>query len=483
MTLASDALAIARAGIRAVDPRRAVGRSLVRTSRGFLVGDRPLRPERDGTLHLVAIGKAAAAMIDAAAGTAHGKVGGIAVTPRGYPAPTTAVEVVFGDHPVPRAGSFRAGAALLDYVRSVRAADAVLFLISGGGSAVAEVPAPGLTPVEIRRATEVLLGSGAAIGEMNTIRRHVSAVKGGRLAEATAARAFATLALSDVVGDPPEDIASGPTVADPTTYRQALEVLRRHGIGGRMPPGLLRHLRDGARGRFPETPKPSDRRMRGAPFVLAASNRIALAAAESEARDRGYSARIQSSRVVGETRPVARKFARSLLRLARRSGDRPTCLLSGGETTVTLSRHSGRGGRNQEFALAAAEILDGTSALVMSIGTDGIDGPTDAAGGWADGGTRERAHARRLDLASALRDHSSYGTLARLGELVRTGPTGTNVMDLHVGLWRPDPVDRDRSASSRSSSARAVGSSRTAGAGALRPSARGSRNRAGAPPR
>ena len=454
MTLVSDALAIASAGIRAVDPGRAVRKNLARTAHGFRVGDRPLAPGPGGELRVVAIGKAAAAMVDMAAQIVRGPVSALAATPRGYPSPHREVPVVFGDHPVPRGGSFRAGAAVLEFVRSARPVDAVLFLISGGGSATVEVPAAGLTPSEVRRVTELLLASGAAIGEMNAVRRHLSALKGGRLAEASPARSFATLALSDVVGDPPSDIASGPTVPDPSTFADALRVVRRYRITDRLPSGVLHHLREGARGRVPETPKFSDRRLVRAPFVLAATNRTALDAADREARRRGYASRVLSSRVTGETQPVARKFARTLLRLAARSQGRPLGVLSGGETTVTLGRRSGRGGRNQEFALAAAEEIAGSNALVLSIGTDGVDGPTDAAGGWVDGATVARSRARRIDLAAALRSHASYPALVRLGELVRTGPTGTNVMDLHLGLWAP----------SRALSPGTAGSSRPGGA-------------------
>ena len=437
MTLVSDALAIARAGIRSVDPGRAVRRHFVRTPHGFRVGARPLVPGPGGELRLVALGKAAAAMVDSAARIARGPVSGLAATPYGYPSPHGAIPVVFGDHPVPRSGSFRAGTALLEFVRSTRPTDAVLFLISGGGSATVEAPAVGLSRSEIRRTTEVLLESGAPIGEMNAVRRHLSALKGGRLAEATSARTFATLALSDVVGDPPADIASGPTVPDPSTFQDALAVVRKRGIAGRLPAGIVCHLRDGARGRIPETPKPTDRRLGRAPFVLAATNRTALDAAHREALRRGYTSRVGSSGVTGETQPVARRFARTLLRSAVGSREGPIALLSGGETTVTLGPGAGRGGRNQEFALAAARDIAGADAVVLSIGTDGVDGPTDAAGGWVDGTTVYRAGAGGIDLSSALRDHASYPALARLGALVRTGPTGTNVMDLHVGLWQP----------------------------------------------
>lgn len=438
MTLVSDGLAIARAGIRAVEPGRAVRRHLHRTPRGFRVGGRLLRVGPGGDLHLVALGKAAAAMIDAAEEVAaRRRTRGLAVTPRGYPAPHRSLPILFGEHPIPGRGSFRAGAALLAYVRSLRPEDAVLFLISGGGSAVAEAPAPGISAASVRRTTEILLASGAAIGEMNAIRRHLSALKGGRLADAAHVRSFATLALSDVVGDRPEDIASGPTVPDPTTYADALGVVRRYRLGHRLPAAVVDHLERGARGLLPETSKPPAPSFRGAPFVLAATNRTALGAAALEAQRRGYVSEIRPRPIVGDTRPAGERFAREFLRRAGDSPDRPRALLAGGETTVALAPDSGRGGRNQEFALAAARGLAGSSGWVLSIGTDGVDGPTDAAGGWTDGRTVSRCRERGVDLDRVLDTHSSYGALERLGGLVRTGPTGTNVTDLHVALWAP----------------------------------------------
>ncbi len=436
MTLVSDALAIARAGIRAVDPARAVARNLRRSAGELRVGGRRLRAIPPDAVHLVAIGKAAAAMADAAAAILGPSARGIVATPRGYPSPRRDLRVVFGEHPVPGPGSFRAGAAVLDYVRSLSPHEAVLFLISGGGSATVEAPAPSLSSAAIRRTTEVLLSSGAPIQAMNAIRRHLSAIKGGRLAFATPAKAFATIAISDVVGDPPADIASGPTVGDPSTFRDALGVVGDYDLVRRLPGTVLAHLRAGARGRIPETPKPTDPRLRGRPFLLGATNRLALDAAEAEACRRGYAVRIASRAMTGETRPVAERFASFVAEISLREPGRRRALLAGGETTVRLGPHPGRGGRNQEFALASAAAIVGLDAVVLSLGTDGVDGPTDAAGGWVDGRTVARAKAHRIDLAAVLRTHSAYDALVGLGGLVRTGPTGTNVMDLHVGLVR-----------------------------------------------
>ena len=433
MTLASDAFAIARAGIRSVDPGTAV-RHTFRRSRAWLeLGARRIPLSPAGRIHLIAIGKAAGAMIDAAIAVAGPGADGLAVTPRGYPPPRASIPTLYGDHPVPGRGSFRAGRRLLDHVASIPGRDAVVFLLSGGGSAVAESPAEGVSPTEVAATTRALLASGATISEMNAIRRHLSAIKGGRLALATGADRFGSIAISDVVGDAPSDIASGPTVADPSTFGDALHAVDAHHLRSRLPPGVLRYLESGDRGRRPETPKGGEPRLRRAPFVIAASNRVALAASAREARRRGYRVRTLSSWMTGETREIAERFTRTLM--AARSQGR-FALLGGGETTVTLARGSGRGGRNQEFALAGLAPLEGRRALVLSIGTDGIDGPTDAAGGWVDGRSAGRARARGVDVTAALGHHASYDALERIGGLVRTGPTGTNVMDLHVGLRR-----------------------------------------------
>jgi len=434
MTLASDAKRIFRAGVAAVEPGHAVRRNLHRQGSDLRVGARSLRLDPDGTVRLVAIGKAAGAMLDAASRVIGSPSPALAVTPRGFPRARGGASTLFGEHPVPGTASFRAGRALLRFVSGAESGDVVLFLISGGGSAVAEVPAEGLTLSDISRTTELLLGSGAPIASMNAVRRHLSRIKGGQLAMAARPARFATLALSDVVGDTREDIASGPTVPDPSTFREAVSVVRRYKLGSRLPPRVTRHLSEGARGNRSETPKAEDPRFRNAPFVLVGSNRLALEAAGRAARTCGYRPELLPAPIVGETQPAAIGFASQLL---ARGGPAPRAVLGGGETTVVLGPRPGRGGRNQEFALSAAQTLAGTHALVLSAGTDGIDGPTDAAGGWVDGTTWRRSLARGVDLTGALARHGSYDALRRLGSLFRTGPTGTNVMDLHIGLRKP----------------------------------------------
>ena len=391
---------------------------------------------RSGSVRTVAIGKAAAAM-SAAAAEALGERfdGGVAVLREpGAPVPPN-VEVHLGSHPVPTGASFRAGTAVLEFVARLEPLDRVVFLISGGGSSLAEAPAEGIGLSAVRRTTEALLASGAPIQGLNVIRRHLSALKGGRLGAATRAARWVTLAISDVVGDRPEEIASGPTVADPSTFAEARAALEEYRLLDRVPEEVLRHLEDGVAGRHSETVKPGDRRLSGGLFRLVATNRLALEGAAREAAVRGYRSTLTSSHLTGETAPVAREFARKVARLRSRA---PVAVLAGGETTVTLTEHSGRGGRNQEFALAAAPLLDGAAGrLVLSLGTDGVDGPTDAAGGWVDDRTMATARTKGIDVGTQLARHDAYPTLEALGGLVRTGPTGTNVMDLHVGLVRP----------------------------------------------
>jgi len=438
MTLESDALAIARAGIAAVRPDAAVRRSLRVHSRSLDVDGSVIRLAGATRVHLIAFGKAAAAMEDAAEEMLGRRfAGGLAVLRDGDPPPRGAIDVRYGEHPVPGPGSLRAARDVLHYVANCPAPDVVLFLISGGGSAILEAPADGVSLRDLQRTTRTLLACGAPIQAMNVLRRHLSAIKGGHLGAATRAGQFATLAISDVVGDPPHDIASGPTVPDPTTFADGQRVVARYALAGRLPAAVLTHLEAGAQGKVEETPKPGDGRLSHAPFAFAASNRLALSVSAAKARSLGYATHVLSREVVGETRDIGRLHG-AILAAWSAGGPydrRRTCLLSAGETTVTLAPEAGIGGRNQEFVLAAAAPLAGVRSVhLLSVGTDGIDGPTDAAGGWVDGQTVERARRLGIDLETVLDRHATYEALRSLGQLVVTGPTGTNVMDLHVGL-------------------------------------------------
>jgi hydroxypyruvate reductase/glycerate 2-kinase len=344
----------------------------------------------------------------------------------------------------PAAAGILGSERMLALAGSLGPRDLLVCLLSGGGSALWPAPAEGVSLADKQAVTDLLLSSGAAIGEMNAVRKHLSRVKGGGLVSATRAR-VATLLVSDVIGNRLDVIASGPTAPDPTTYADALLVLDKYGLAERVPGSVLRHLREGAAGRFPETLKRSSSRVTHA---VLGSNQAALDAAAREARRRGYRVLVLSSRLEGESRALGFTLA-DLAQSVREDGTPiapPACLLSGGETTVVLGPDAGKGGRNQELVLAALLRL-GVEGLrdtvILSGGTDGEDGPTDAAGAVADSRLAQAAAARALDPARHLDRHDAYPFFAALDGLLRTGPTGTNVMDLRVLLvGRPRPGRR-----------------------------------------
>jgi len=337
-------------------------------------------------------------------------------------------------HPVPDEAGRRAADEVEALARGLGADDLLLLLLSGGASALLPAPAEGLTLDDKARTTSALLRAGASIGELNAVRKHLSRLKGGGLARAAAPARIACLALSDVVGDDPSTIASGPVVPDPTTYDTALDVLDRKGVREMVPAAVRRHLEAGARGERPETPKPGDPLFRRVGFDVVGSNRLSVAAAADEARRQGLRPLVLTTRLEGEAREVAKALLAILRECveAGRPAAPPVCLLAGGETTVTVTG-PGRGGRNQELVVAAAESLAAfpVPAVVASLATDGIDGSSDAAGGVADERTLARAQALGLAPPSIfLAENDSRSFLGPLGDLIVTGPTGTNVMDL-----------------------------------------------------
>jgi hydroxypyruvate reductase/glycerate 2-kinase len=329
---------------------------------------------------------------------------------------------------------------ILALVRSAQPGDVCLCLLSGGGSALLPAPVEGLSLEDKQKITRLLHACGATIDEMNCVRKHLSAIKGGRLAQAFAGegRSLFSLIISDVIGDPLDVIASGPTAADPTTFADALAILRRFGLEKQAPAAVLDHLRNGAAGKIAETLKELPQ---GISNLVLGNNARALAAAAHRAKQLGYTVMNLGSFIDGETCHVATVLA-GIVRAARAEkvpAAPPLCLLSGGETTVTLTPDHGLGGRNQEFVLAAALKLGPAGlrdVVVLSGGTDGEDGPTDAAGALADAGTVERATAVQLDPRSYLERHDAYHFFERTGDLLRTGLTGTNVMDVRVILVR-----------------------------------------------
>ena len=382
---------------------------------------------------VIAAGKAAPAMAAAVARRLGPRIRAglvVASTPADVP---ERFELIVGGHPIPTNASEQAGRRALALAESCRAGERLLVLISGGASALMAVPAEGITLDDKRATTAQLLRAGADIHALNTVRKHLSAIKGGWLA-ARAGGPCDALSISDVVGDDPSVIASGPTVADASRFEDALEVLRRFVGEGAYPSAVVARLKRGAAGAEAETPKPGDPRLARTTTRVIGSRRNAMAGALTAAGGLGYHVLGIDDPVVGEARTTAVSHLRAVL--ARSAGlGRPACIVSSGETTVHVTGH-GKGGRNQEFALAVAEPLARVEApaMVASAGTDGIDGPTDAAGALADSTTLERARAAGLVPDRYLSDNNAYAFFDAMGDLIHTGPTGTNVGDLQVIL-------------------------------------------------
>lgn len=366
--------------------------------------------------------------------------GGIIVVKDGHVTPDNLavlqprIEVIEAGHPIPDARGVAAGERIADLLCHATERDLVLALISGGGSALLTRPAPGITLDDLQRLTGVLLACGASINEINTLRRHLDTLKGGGLARLAAPAAVVALILSDVVGDPLDVIASGPTVADPTTFADALGVLERYGVTHQTPAAILDRLRRGTRGEIAETPKPGDPALARVYNLIIGSNRMAAEAALAVARDEGFNTLLLTTFLQGEARDVGRVLAAVAreMTVSNHPIRRPACVIAGGETTVTL-RGDGRGGRNQELALAAAaDLAHAPGALLVALATDGGDGPTDAAGAVVSDTTIRRAAALGLDAAAALARNDSYPFFAALDDLLRPGPTQTNVNDLAI---------------------------------------------------
>jgi len=460
----AEAEAIFRAALARVEPaamvRKAVGVEGPAGAEELVVRtelDEARYPLADFDRVLVAgFGKAGASMARGLEEALGDRIsGGVVVVKRGHLDAVSRVRLVEASHPVPDASSAAAAAELLALARGADQRCLVLVLVSGGGSALLCAPAEGISLADKAVVTSLLLGSGATIQEVNCVRKHLSAVKGGRLAAAFAPATVVSLILSDVIGDDLDAIASGPTAPDPTTWADAAAVIERRGIGASLPPAVAELLARGRAGTqgfagasgggaLRDTPKPGDPIFARVRNILIGTNRLALMAAEAKARELGYEARILDAGLVGEAREAALGIlAAGRAAAAGGAGRAPACLLFGGETTVTL-RGKGKGGRNQELALAflAALAREGGGAeglCLLAASTDGSDGPTDAAGAFADASLLEAARAAGLEPEAYLADNDSYSFFDRIGGLLRTGPTNTNVCDLQLLVVDREP--------------------------------------------
>ncbi|MDD2701565.1 MAG: HAD-IIB family hydrolase [Sideroxydans sp.] len=434
--------AIFAAALTAVDPYQAVMRAL-------MVEDGQLRVANSryelGTFEQILVvggGKATARMAQAVEQLLAGHISaGLIVVKYGHTAPLQMIEQVEAAHPVPDAAGETGARRILQLVRKADERTLVLCLLSGGASALLVAPAEGMSLQDKQEATGLLLRAGAPIGELNAVRKHLSAIKGGRLAQTVYPAQMISLLLSDVIGDRLDVIASGPTAPDASTFGEALAVIDRYGLAKRMPPRVMTHLREGAAGKRVETAKAGELCFTDTRNEIVGALGLALSAAGGEAQRLGYDVRIGSAEVQGEARAVASSLAQAARdTLGEMQAGERRCLLSGGETTVTV-RGKGRGGRNQELALAFALQIEGLQgAALLSVGTDGNDGPTDAAGALVDGATAAWARSLGVDPQRYLDDNDSWAFFHRYDELSGghshfiTGPTGTNVMDMQIVL-------------------------------------------------
>ncbi|HHS97603.1 MAG TPA: glycerate kinase [Chloroflexi bacterium] len=431
------------AALGAVNPMRAVARYLHWEGDRLRVGDRLYNLSPDRRVVVVGAGKATGGMAAAVEAILGDRIDAGWVNVRyGYePAqPLRRIHVHPAAHPIPDAAGLEGTRRILDLVDTLDEGDLALVLISGGASALLVQPVEGISLEDLQRLTDELLRSGATIQEVNGVRKHLSRVKGGRLARQIVRRGAqaAVLVLSDVVGNSLNHIGSGPCAPDPTTFADAWAVLERYGLLEQVPEAVRAYLERGLRGEVEETPKPDDPLFEQVHHVIVGDNRMAALAAAERARALGFHAEVLTTYLEGEAREVGKVLAALAKEEACYAAPfpRPACLVLGGETTVTV-RGDGKGGRNQEMALAAALALEGwEGVMVATLATDGTDGPTDAAGAIATGDTVARARAMGLDPVDHLARNDSHSFFAALGDLILTGPTGTNVCDLAFVLVR-----------------------------------------------
>jgi hydroxypyruvate reductase len=428
--------------IAAVDPRSLISRIVCKEREELLItlpGEQILRyrfPLRSRIL-LIGAGKGAGVLAQGLALIcAEHEIQGVVVVPAGQPLDIPHVTVVYGEHPVPGEGSVRGAEAIFALLAQKQPDDLICFCLTGGASSLLVSPVEGVSLADKVVVNQLLLACGADIHEVNSVRKHLSRIKGGLLARHAFPNHIVSFILSDVLNDDLSTIGSGPTVPDASTFANVWEILTRYALLEHLPSAVHSYLLAGCQSLRQETPKPRDPIFSHAYSVLVGSNRLALEAAAQTARTLGFVPHLLPTPLSGDTTKAARAFAH-ILRALLRSCHEPICVLAGGETTVRVTGH-GKGGRNQEFALVVAEELQNENHwALLSAGTDGIDGPTDAAGAFVDGTSTKRAQQKGLEARRFLKENDSYAFFAALGDLCTPGPTGTNVTDIKIALLWP----------------------------------------------
>jgi len=431
-------LTILKAALNPVDPRVAITNHVRRTNNLLRIDDVTYNLDGFERIFVVGGGKAGGAMAEALEGIVGDRITvGLVNALRGSKSSVKTRKILLNEagHPLPDEDGVEGARKIIQLADKAGERDLVICLISGGGSALMPLPAAGITLQDKRELTDALLRCGATIDEINAVRKHVSGLKGGQLAEAAYPATLVSLILSDVVGDPLDTIASGPTAPDTTTFNDAISILKKYDLWKNVVPKTVKkRLEAGLRGEIPETPKPGDEVFDKTHNVIVGNNRTAALAACQEAKELGFNSLLLSSMVEGEARHVGTVYAGIMKEILDFSNPvpKPAVVIAGGETTVTVTG-CGKGGRNQELVLSASLKIEGLRGVaIASVGTDGVDGPTDAAGAMADGQTIMRARDKRLDPKEFLMNNDSYHFFSKLGDLIFTGPTGTNVNDLTV---------------------------------------------------
>jgi glycerate 2-kinase len=432
-----DAVTIFNSALCAVNAFSAVKNYCRRKADTFYIDQFPVNLNRYKNIYVIGAGKASAHMGAAIEEILSNRItDGIINVKYDHTVPLKRIKLIEAGHPIPDENGRKGALQILYLVEQLKAEDLVICLISGGGSALLPLPTPPLTLTDKQKTIRTLLSCGASINEINILRKHMSLIKGGRLAEKTWPATLITLIVSDVVCNPLDVIASGPTVGDPSTFNDCMDIISKYDILNRIPAAVAEHFKKGIDEKIADTPKPGTQLFDKTINLIVGSNIEALSAARKTAESLGYNTLILSSMIEGDTRQAAHLHT-AIAKEIRKTGNplsTPACILSGGETTVILAG-TGKGGRNQEFALTAAiDIADEDRMVILSAGTDGTDGPTDAAGGIVDSCTIKKANGADLNPIAFLENNDSYHLFQKTGDLLITGPTGTNVMDLRIVL-------------------------------------------------
>lgn len=432
MNTISIATAVFRQAVAAVQPQYLIPQQIQIEPEGLRIAGRLFHLQKDSRVFVAGAGKASAAMAQAleAAGIPY-PLEGMVITKYGHSLPLQHIQIAEAGHPVPDNNGVHATHEMMELLAGIKARDLVLFLLSGGASALLADHPPGSNLADVQAVFDLLLKSGACIHEMNTVRKHISTIKGGQLALQIYPATLCTLILSDVVGDDLDVIGSGPTVPDRSSFADTQAILEKYGLSRFIPPSIQKYLRQGLIGQIADTPKAGHPGFNNTYNYLVGSNSIALEAAARYAEEQGYHTTLLSSSVSGNAHTLAQALAQQAIRW---TGPRPACLLMGGESTVIVTG-KGLGGRNQQFALSAGITLQAHPHItILSAGTDGTDGPTDAAGAIVNAAIMQKATAMGLDPFKYLEDNDAYHFFDQVGGLIKTGPTQTNVMDVMMAI-------------------------------------------------